>query len=78
MDRVFGITLDYLRTREQFGRKIGSFQALQRRSADLKIQVALARATVEAAARSRVQAMRLCAWAPCSGPKHGRPMRPVP
>lgn len=50
MDRVFGITLDYLRTREQFGRKIGSFQALQHRSADLKIQIALTRATVEAAA----------------------------
>ncbi|MEA2777919.1 MAG: hypothetical protein QOF90_3325 [Acetobacteraceae bacterium] len=50
MDRVFGITLEYLKTREQFGRKIGSFQALQHRSADLKIQIALTRATVEAAA----------------------------
>ena len=50
MDRVFGITMDYLRTREQFGKKIGSFQALQHRSADLKIQIALTRATVEAAA----------------------------
>ena len=50
MDRVFGVTLDYLKTREQFGRKIGSFQALQHRSADLKIQVALTRAVVEAAA----------------------------
>ncbi len=50
MDRVFGITMEYLRTREQFGRKIGSFQALQHRSADLKIQIALTRATVEAAA----------------------------
>ncbi len=53
MDRVFGITLDYLKTREQFGRKIGSFQALQHRSADLKIQVSLARATVNAAARTQ-------------------------
>jgi alkylation response protein AidB-like acyl-CoA dehydrogenase len=50
MDRVFGITLEYLKTREQFGRKIGSFQALQHRSADLKIQVSLTRATVNAAA----------------------------
>src|SRR5262249_43371108 len=52
MDRVFGITLDYLKTREQFGRKIGSFQALQHRSADLKIQLSLTRAVVEAAART--------------------------
>ena len=52
MDRVFGVTLDYLRTREQFGRKIGSFQALQHRSADLLIQVSLTRAVVEAAAAS--------------------------
>ena len=51
MDRVFGMTMDYLKTREQFGRKIGSFQALQHRSADLKIQVSLARAAVDAAAR---------------------------
>ena len=53
MDRVFGITLEYLKTREQFGRKIGSFQALQHRSADLKIQVSLARATVSAAAKTQ-------------------------
>jgi alkylation response protein AidB-like acyl-CoA dehydrogenase len=53
MDRVFGITLDYLKTREQFGRKIGSFQALQHRSADLKVQIALTRATVEAAAAAQ-------------------------
>jgi alkylation response protein AidB-like acyl-CoA dehydrogenase len=52
MDRVFGITLEYLKTREQFGKKIGSFQALQHRSADLKIQLALTRAVVEAAART--------------------------
>ena len=50
MDRAFAITLDYLKTRQQFGRAIGSFQALQHRAADLKIQVALTRASVEAAA----------------------------
>ena len=44
MERAFAITLDYLRTREQFGRPIGSFQALQHRAADLKIQLELARA----------------------------------
>jgi alkylation response protein AidB-like acyl-CoA dehydrogenase len=52
MDRVFGMTLEYLKTREQFGRKIGTFQALQHRSADLKIQLELTRATVAAAARA--------------------------
>lgn len=50
MDRAFGMTLEYLKTREQFGRRIGSFQALQHRSADLQIQLALTRATVNAAA----------------------------
>ncbi|WP_158931895.1 acyl-CoA dehydrogenase family protein [Acidisphaera sp. S103] len=50
MDRVFGVTLEYLKTREQFGRKIGSFQALQHRSADLRIQLSLTRAVVEASA----------------------------
>ncbi len=50
MERAFAITLDYLRTRQQFGRPIGSFQALQHRAADLKIQIALTRASVESAA----------------------------
>ena len=50
MDRAFAITLDYLRTRQQFGRAIGSFQVLQHRAADLKIQIALTRASITAAA----------------------------
>jgi alkylation response protein AidB-like acyl-CoA dehydrogenase len=50
MDRAFAMTLDYLKTRQQFGRLIGSFQALQHRAVDLQIQVALTRASVEAAA----------------------------
>jgi len=52
MDRAFAITLDYLKTREQFGRKIGAFQALQHRSVDQQIQVSLTRASVAAAAAS--------------------------
>ena len=50
MERAFALTLDYLRTRKQFGRPIGSFQALQHRAVDLKVQIALTRASVESAA----------------------------
>jgi alkylation response protein AidB-like acyl-CoA dehydrogenase len=50
MDRVFAITLDYLKTRQQFGRVIGTYQVLQHRAVDLKIQLALTRASVESAA----------------------------
>jgi alkylation response protein AidB-like acyl-CoA dehydrogenase len=50
MDRAFGMTLDYLKTREQFGRKIGGFQALQHRAVDMQIQISLTRASVATAA----------------------------
>jgi len=43
--RSFEITLDYLKTREQFGRPIGSFQALQHRAAHLFCELELARST---------------------------------
>ena len=50
--RAFALTLDYMKTRQQFGRPIGSYQALQHRAVDLQVQIALTRASVEAAART--------------------------
>jgi alkylation response protein AidB-like acyl-CoA dehydrogenase len=50
MERSFAMTLDYLRTRRQFGKPIGSFQALQHRAVDLQLQITLTRASVEDAA----------------------------
>ncbi|MEY2777350.1 MAG: hypothetical protein RLY30_1448 [Pseudomonadota bacterium] len=43
---VFNTTLDYLQQREQFDRKLGSFQALQHRMARLHAEIQLARAGV--------------------------------
>lgn len=37
------MTLDYLKTREQFGAKIGTFQALQHRAVDMFVEVELCR-----------------------------------
>ncbi|MFV9635205.1 acyl-CoA dehydrogenase family protein [Mycobacterium neumannii] len=55
--RLFDITVDYLKTRVQFGRQIGSFQALKHMAADLLIEVenatsAAQHAAAEKAARS--------------------------
>jgi len=50
MEKSFDLALGYLRTRQQFGRIIGTFQALQHRAADLKVQLGLTRASVESAA----------------------------
>ncbi|WP_439514244.1 acyl-CoA dehydrogenase family protein [Oceanibaculum nanhaiense] len=49
MQRSLEMTLEYLKTRQQFGAAIGSFQALQHRSVDLFIQQELARHATDAA-----------------------------
>lgn len=48
-DQAFKITLDYLKTRKQFGKLIGEFQALQHRAAHLFTELELAKAATLAA-----------------------------
>lgn len=47
---IFDITIDYLNTRYQFGRPIGSFQALKHMAADLLVEVESAKSAARAAA----------------------------
>ena len=47
------LALDWVKTREQFGRKIGEFQGLQWMLADMQTQATAARLMLHAAARSR-------------------------
>jgi alkylation response protein AidB-like acyl-CoA dehydrogenase len=50
MERALEMTLDYMRTRKQFGQAIGSFQSLQHRAVDIWMAKELARHTVTSAA----------------------------
>ena len=52
MARALEITLDYLKTRKQFGRILATNQALQHRLVDLHVAVEETRALVHAAARA--------------------------
>jgi alkylation response protein AidB-like acyl-CoA dehydrogenase len=49
MQAAFEMTLDYLKTRQQFGKVIGTFQALKHRAARLYMELELARSLVMAA-----------------------------
>ncbi len=44
--QVFGVTTDYLKEREQFGQKIGSFQGLQHRAAHLATEIEMMKSAV--------------------------------
>jgi alkylation response protein AidB-like acyl-CoA dehydrogenase len=48
-NQAFEVTLDYLKTRVQFGQVIGAFQALQHRAAKMFTDLELSRSAVEAA-----------------------------
>jgi alkylation response protein AidB-like acyl-CoA dehydrogenase len=50
--RALELTVDYLKTRVQFGVPIGSFEALQHRAASMHVDVAASRALVREAARA--------------------------
>lgn len=49
---AFWMTVEYLKIREQFGRLIGSYQALQHRAAKLYVELQLAQTVVDAALRA--------------------------
>ena len=66
---AFDRTLEYLKTREQFGQVIGSFQSLGHRAAERFMQMEFARSCVEAALRAidagREDVPILCSLAKC-------------
>ncbi|WP_280155377.1 acyl-CoA dehydrogenase family protein [Piscinibacter sp. XHJ-5] len=52
MEAALQMALGYMRTRVQFGKPIGSFQALQHKTADLYVQQELCRAVLDDAVRA--------------------------
>jgi hypothetical protein len=56
MQRVLDLTVEYSKVRVQFGRPIGSFQALKHRMADLHVLVEAARSASYAAVEGTVDA----------------------
>lgn len=49
---VLDATVEYVRVREQFGRPVGSFQAVKHACADMLVQITVARQLVDAAVRA--------------------------
>lgn len=45
-EKALEITLEFLKTREQFGKAIGSFQAIQHRAVDMHLNIEIARASI--------------------------------
>jgi alkylation response protein AidB-like acyl-CoA dehydrogenase len=56
MERVVAMAVDYAKTREQFGRAIGSFQAIKHKCADLWIALEAAREAADHASRVAARA----------------------
>lgn len=52
MSAAFELTLEYLKTRQQFGRSLGTNQALQHRAVDMYVAIGLSRAVLEQAIQS--------------------------
>jgi alkylation response protein AidB-like acyl-CoA dehydrogenase len=55
VDALLEITVEYTKTREQFGQPIGKFQALQHRMADMYLQCQSLRSLLYYAAIARVE-----------------------
>lgn len=77
MERLLEITIDYLKTRKQFGQPLASFQVLQHRMADMLVakEMALSMAYVAAAALSEpdeAQRRRMLASAKLEAARAGR------
>ena len=66
MARAFQLARAYLLEREQFGKKLGAFQALQHRAVDCYARITQARAVVLAAAQDPTPAHAALAYAWCS------------
>ena len=75
MDCARDATLEYLRTRRQFGAPIGSFQALQHRMADLLLEIEQARSAVINAAAALDLPDRLAREQAVGGQVHHWPDR---